>query len=219
MTEEFIDERERDFLDYLRNNLVDPESRGIEVIEEHTATSGQTVFSLRNNFVKNVADTITIDGITLKKGYDYKVLYGEGKDLTKVILIVSATDSQSVIIEYTYGKAFIEREYSRTDVLLPRIVIHFLTGSEDYAGLGDYIEGQRGSYFNVTYNIEIRDKFATRARKIASEAFNVCRKLRHANLFRNNISRAYNLVNFDFDPEKDAYVWIFSIDIQWEIMF
>jgi len=227
MTEEYLDERERELLDYFRNNLTDPESRGNTISESFTATAAQTDFYLSNNSVKNVADTITrlrgATTTTLRKGYDYKVTYGEGKDVTKIVLSTASTVSDVITIGYFYGPSMIEREYSRTDVQLPRVVMMFLTGSENFAAIGDYMDvegvGTQGSYFDATYRFEIRDKYATRARRLCSQVQNLCKKLRHDNLFRVNITRASDVQNFDFDMDKNCYIWQFSLEIQWEIMF
>ena len=50
MTEEYIYERERDLLDYFRNNLVDPEDRGYDTTDILTATASQTIFVLKNAY-------------------------------------------------------------------------------------------------------------------------------------------------------------------------
>ena len=228
MTEEYIDERERDLLDYFRNNLVDPISRGINTTDVLTAVASQTIFFLQQTLVKNVADTITrtrsaVD-TTLRKGYDYYVIYGEGKvELTQVVLRTPSTVGDTLTIPYHYGESIIEREYSRSDVTLPRVVMMFLGGSENFAALGDYMDvegvGTQGSYFNASYRFEIRDKYATRARKTMSQMMNWCKKLRHANVFRINITRAVDAQNFDYDMEKNAYVWQFTLEIEWEVMF
>jgi len=220
MSEEYIYERERDLLDYLRNNLTDPESRGTDVTDEsHTATASQTVFILRNTLVKNVAETITVDSVDKRKGYDFTVQYGEGRSATTVTLGTGATVGDVVLISYHFGASMIEREYSRTDVLLPRVVMMFLIGDEDFAALGDLMESGKGSYFNVSFRIEIRDRYANRARVTASQAFNLFRKLRQATLFRTNITRAGSLQNFDYDRDKEAYIWQFTGDVQWEILY
>jgi len=219
MTEEYIYQRERDLLDYFRNNLTDPEARGTDTTDTFTATALQTKFTLKNNFVKNVADTITVNSVTKYKGSDYYVTYGEGKNVTTVTLSTAASVGNSVVIGYHYGESFVEREFSRTDVKLPRIIIMFLSGSEGFAALGDYVESTLGSYFNVSYRIEIRSKYASQARQLSSEAFNLCKKMRHSNLYRTNITRPNALMNFDYDREKECYIWMFNIDIQWEIMF
>lgn len=218
MAEEYIYEREQDLLDYFRNNQTDPESRAIVFTDNFVATASQTVFWLSNTFVKNVDDTITVAGVIIRKGYDYSVTYGEGKKKTKVTLKVGASLSDAIIINYRFGKSLIEREFSRTDVLLPRIVMMFLTGSEEFAGLGDAMENATGSYFNASYRFEIRDKYASRNRIISSQMFNWARKLRRQNLFRMNIARAYDLENFDYDREKEAYIWMFSLDVQWDLL-
>lgn len=225
MTEEYIDERERDLLDYFRNNLADPinavpGTRGTTTSDTFVATASQTAFVLTKTLVKNVADTITVDGVTKKKGYDYTVSYGEGTGTTTVTLAVGASLGVDVVIGYYYGTAMVEREFSRTDATLPRVVMMFLTGSEEYAGMGDILEdGDKGSYFNASYRFEVRDKYANRARNIASKLFNLCRKLRHANLFRVIIATPADMENFDFDPEKDAYVWQLTLSIQWDMKF
>jgi len=220
MAEEYIYERERDILDYLRNQLDDPENRGTDIEDEsHTATEGQTVFKLNNIYVKNVADTIILDGVTKRKGYDYTVQYGEGKEATSITLNSSASAGEVLLVNYHHGSSMVEREFSRTDVKLPRVIMMFIIAEEEYAGLGDAMEEGKGSYINVSFRVEIRDKYANRAREIASKAFNIFRKMRHANLFRTNITRAGELQNFDFDPDKDAYIWQFTGDIQWEILF
>ena len=113
----------------------------------------------------------------------------------------------------------IEREYARTDTTLPRVVMMFLTGSEEYAGLGDTMETGKGSYMNASYIFEVRDRYATRARVLASKAFNLGRKLRHAGIFRVVISSSSDLQTFDYDREKEAYVWQFTLDIQWDSIF
>ncbi len=218
MAEEYIYEREQELLDYFRNNQVDPESRGKTLSQTFTATASQTEFWLNNVLVKNVASTITVAGVTKRKGTDFYVTYGEGKKKTKVTLRVGASLNDAVIIEYTFGKSMIEREFSRNDVLLPRIVMMFITGSEEFVGLGDEMESSTGSYFNASYRFEIRDKYATRARVTASQMFNWGRKLRRQNLFRMNIARAYDLENFDYDKEKEVYIWQFSLDVQWDLL-
>jgi len=218
MAEEYIYERENDLLDYFRNNQVDPEDRSKTFTDTHTATAGQTIFWLKNVFVKNVRDTITVDSVTKYKGTDYSVTYGEGKNRTKLTLNTGATLADSVIIVYDFGKSMIEREFSRTDVLLPRIVMMFITGSEEFVGLGDAMEGSTGSYFNASYRFEIRDKYASRARIVASQMLNWARKLRRQNLFRVIVASASDLQNFDYDIEKECYVWQFSLDIQWDML-
>jgi len=219
MAEEYIYERERELLDYFRNNLIDPNTdRAVTRTETLTATAGQTVFWLNSVGVKNVADTITVDAVTKRKGYDYSVTYGEGKSKTKVTLAAGASVGDAVVIEYAFGSSLIEREYSRTDVQLPRVVIMFLTGSEELAGLGDAMEGSTGSYFNAAYRFEVRSRYATQARILMSQAFNLARNLRQQNLFRVNISSAYDVTNFDYDREKEAYIWQFSLDIQWDML-
>lgn len=220
MVEEFLYERERDLLDYLRNNLTDPEDRGTTITETFTATAGQTVFILSNSLVKNVADTITINSVTKRKGYDYTVEYGEGKqNNTVVTLLTGASVGHSVVITYHYGQSIIEREYSRSDTKLPRVVMMFLIGEEEFAALGDVMENGYGSFVNVSFRIEVRDLYASRAREITSQVFNLFRKLRHRNLFRTNITRAGSLQNFDFDNEKECYIWQFTGDVQWELIF
>lgn len=223
MTEEYIYERERDMLDYIRNNLVDPSSRGFSKTDTFTATAGQTVFTLTNTLVKNVADTITINGTTVRKGYFYTVQYGEGSDSTTVTLTNAATVGDIIVVTYHAGPSMVEREFSRTDVLLPRVIMMFLTGSEEPAalgdGMGDGTVSGLGSYFNASFRIEIRDKYANRAREIASKAFNLAQKMRHANLFRTNITNATDIQNFDYDIEKNAYVWQFTWNVQWEVIF
>ena len=219
MAEEYIYERERDLLDYLRNNLTDPEERGTDATETHTATAGQTEFILNHQLVKNVADTITVNAVTKRKGYDYTVEYGEGKESTILTLKVGATVGHAVVITYHYGSSLIEREFSRTDTTLPRVVMMFLIGEEDFAALGDIMEFGKGSYFNVSFRIEIRVRYANRARILASQAFNLFRKLRQQSLYRTNITRAGSVQNFDYDRDKEAYIWQFTGDVQWEILY
>ncbi len=219
MTEEYIYERERDMLDYFRNNTEDPSSRGTSVIESHTAIADQTDFELTNTLVKNVADTITINGVLKYKGYDYHIEYGEGTDKTKLILNTAAKEDDVLLIGYHYGPSMIEREFSRSDAQLPRVIIMFLTGSSEAAALGDGINEGKGTYFNASYRFEIRDKFANRARILASKIFNLGQKMRHRDLFRTNITESVDLQNFDYDPEKDCYIWQFTLRVQWEINF
>ena len=220
MAEEYIDERERDLLDYIRNNLTDPSNRGTDITDESfTATAGQTVFTLANTLVKNVAEVITVDGANKRKGYDFTVQYGEGSNTTTVTLLSGASLNDEVLISYHYGASMVEREFSRTDVLLPRVIMMFVIGEEDFAALGDAMEGGKGSYFNVSFRIEVRDKYANRARTVMSRAFNLFRKLRQESLFRTNITRAGSVQNFDYDRDKEAYVWQFTGDVQWEILY
>jgi len=223
MTEEFFDQRERDMLDYFRNNFTDPIDRGNTITETFTATAGQTEFNLRNTLVKNIADTITVDATTKRKGYHYTVDYGEGNETTTVTFNSAMIGGETVEITYYYGSSVIEREFSRDDSALPRVIFYFLTGTEQVAALGDYMNangnGEKGSYHNASYRIEVRDRYASRARRLVSQLFNVPKKMRHANLFRVNIVLASDMQNFDFDKDKEAYIWQFNLDIQWEIMF
>ena len=220
MSEEFIYERERDLLDYFRNTMVDPENRGTDVVDEsHTATAGQTEFILANTLVKNVATYITINGNRKRKGYDFSVDYGKGPDVSTLILKTPAALNDVILISYHYGLSMIEREFSRSDAKLPRIVMIFIIGDEEFAALGDAMEGGKGSYFNCSFRLEVRDKYANRAKIISSQLFNQIRKLRHNNLFRTNVSRAGQMQNFDYDRDKAAYVWQLTADLQWEILF
>lgn len=225
-TEEYIYERERELLDYFRNQTTDPIATArssITKTDTFTATASQTVFILKNTRVKNVRETITVDSVTKRKGYDYFITYGAGNKVTTITLNTGASVDDEVIIIYDFGPSMIEREFSRSDAKLPRIVIMFLTGSEEPAALnddmGDGVTSGQGSYFNASFRIEIRDKYANRAREIASKAFNLGQKMRHANLFRTNITNSTDLQNFDFDIEKDAYIWQFTFNVQWEIIF
>ena len=217
MVEEYIYERERDMLDYFRNNLIDPVTRGTDSTYVEVGAYDQKVFTLPNTLVKNVSDTITIAGpIILRKGYDYTVQYGEGSNSTTVTL--NNVPNSQVIIPYHYGPSMIEREFSRTDAQLPRIIIIFLTGSEEPANIGDTGEsGGKSSWFNASYRIEIRSKYATQARELASKAFNLMQKMRQAVLFRTFFTNATDMQNFDYDPEKDCYIWQFTANITWEI--
>ena len=220
MAEEYLMDRERDFLDYIRNNLVDPSSRGTDITEEsHTMIALQTEIILRRNLVKNVADTITVDSVTKYKGKDYTVSYGEGKNSTTITLAAAPGVDIVVLISYHYGPSLVEREFSRNDTQMPRVVMMFLTGSEDPAALGDYIESAQGSYFNGVYRFEVRSEYASQAREIASKLYNLGQKMRHANLFRTNITQSSDLQNFDYDIDKSAYIWQLSIKVQWEILF
>lgn len=220
MTEEYFDERERELLDYFRNNMVDPATRGTDVSgETFTAGVAQTDFVLANTLVKNVAEIITVDGADKRKGYDFTVSYGEGNSSTTVTLNVAMTGGEIVVIPYHYGSAMIEREYSRTDTVLPRIVIMFLAGDELYAGLGDRVEDGLGSYITASYRIEIRDKYASRARRLLSEMFNWARKLRHAGLYKMIEAKPLDMQNFDYDRDKEAYIWQFTLDVRWDSIF
>jgi len=221
LSEEYIYQRERELLDYFRNNLADPiTSRFTATSDTFSSGSGSTQFTLTNTRVTNVADTITVAGVTKYKGSDYTVAYGEPTSKSTTITLTTASGSgDAVIVGYSYGSAMIEREYARTDTTLPRVVMMFITGSEEYAGLGDSVEGAKGSYFNASYVFEIRDRYATRAREIASKVFNLGRKLRHANLYRVIITRAGDMQTFDYDREKEAYIWQFTLDITWDSLF
>lgn len=221
MAEEFIYQRERDFLDYIRNNVTDPQDRVTLKTETFTAQAGgQLSFTLTAPTVKSVADSITVNSAPKKKGYDYSVAYGEGQAQQSVVtLTTTATSGVPVVIPYYYGSSMVEREYSRTDVELPRIVMMFITGGEEPAALGDYIEFGKGSYFNAAYRLEVRSKYATEARVLASKVYNLCQKARHAGLFRLNFSGASDLENFDYDIEKGAYVWQMTVSLTWEIIF
>jgi len=220
MTEEYLFERERDFLDYIRNNLDDPSDRGTDVTNEsHTMVAGQTVITLRNAFVKNVAETITVNAVTKRKGYDYYVTYGEGNSATTVTLSAAPGAGIIVTISYHFGPSMIEREFSRSDTQLPRVVMMFLTGSEEPAALGDYVEYGQGSYANMVYRFEVRSEYASQARELASKLYNLGQKMRQAGLFRTNITQSKDIQNFDYDIDKNAYIWQLSINVQWEIKF
>jgi len=217
MTEEYIYERERNLLDYFRNNITDPTSRGTTTTYVTTGTGGQRVFTFPNTYVKNVADTITVSASTKRKGANYTVAYGTGSASSTISF--TANTGTGVSIAYHYGTSMIEREFSRSDAKLPRIVIMFLTGSEELAGLGDSMESTRGSYFNASYRIEIRSKYADQARELSSQAFNLARKMRRAGLYRTLLTTATDMQNFDFDPDKDCYIWQFTLNVQWEITY
>lgn len=223
MTEEYFADRERDLLDYLRNEFTDPENRITTITKTFTATNGQSTFVFPMTRIKNVADTLDIDGTEYRKGYHYTVQYGEGDRETTILTLNSnvpvLTAGQVVTVDFASGPSAIEREFSRADVKLPRVVLKFLTMTEEPAGLGDQIEDGLGSYMNVSYRIEVRDSYATRARQLTSELFNICRRLRHRNLFRTNLSGVGDVQNFDYDNEKEAYVWQFTLDLQWEGIF
>jgi len=220
MAEEFIVDREYEFLDYIQNNLTDPLARGTDEAGEVTvAGAGQTVFTLANTLVKYVADTITVDAATLRKGYDYDVAYGAGTNTTTVTLKVALAGGETVTIAYHYGETMIVREFARDDVKLPRVIVMQLTASEEFAGLGDTMLGGKGSYINASYRLEIRSAYASQARTLASQAFNLGRKMRQANLFRVIITSSSDLQNFDFDEKKDCYIWQFTINVQWDSLF
>jgi len=85
--------------------------------------------------------------------------------------------------------------------------------------MGDGTTSGQGSYFNASFRVEVRDQYANRARVTASKAFNLGQKMRHANLFRVNITNSTDMQNFDYDIEKDCYIWQFTINVQWEIIF
>ena len=219
MTEEYIMDRERDLLDFFRNNLDDPEDRGNAVEQTFIAVEGQTEFQLSNSLVKNVADTIKINDVLHYKGYHYKVEYGEGKRPSTVTINTPLEEDDEVKIMYSYGEAMVEREYSRSDAKLPRVILMFLTGSAVYGALGDNFEDGKGTYLPVAVQIEVRDRFANRARKIASQAFNLGLKMRHADLFRTNIVNPEDLQNMDYDIEKECYIWTFTLSVEWELIF
>jgi hypothetical protein len=220
MVEEFIYEREEELIDYFRNNLTDPDTRGTDVVDESfTATASQTVFTLANTEVKNVADTITVEGVTKRKGRDYVVSYGQGVANTTVTLKVGATVDDEILISYHYGDSMISREFAKDNTTTPRVIMMFLTGSEEFAGLGDALEDGTGSYFNATYRFEIRARYPGKARRIASQVFNLGKKARHANLHRLLITQSRDLGNFGYDRDKEVYIWQFSLDLQWDMIF
>jgi len=222
MTEEYLDEREQDMLDYFRNQWTDPEAgtRNETVTETFTATASQSTYTLKNQRTRNVADTIDVDGTTYRKGTHYTVAYGEGKRQSVITFGgITFVSGEVVTIIYTFGSSLIAREFSRDDATLPRVVMHTLTGTENFAALGDAMLSGKGSYHDGAYQFEVRSKYANQARRLASIGFNIPKKMRHANLFRTNIIRATDIRNFDFDPDKDAYIWQFTVEIQWEIKF
>lgn len=219
MTEEFIYEREQELLDYFRNNFTDPSARSTEQTDTFTATSSQTEFELTVTDVKNVRETITVDSVTKYKGSDFTVAYGEGTEATTLILKTGATVDDEVVIVYDYGPSVLEREFSRTDTVLPRVIMMFLTGSEEFAGLGDTMEDGTGSYFNASYRFIIRDRYATRCRQLTSQLFNLARRHRHAHLYKVIISSASDLQNFDYDIEKECYIQQFTLNITWDSIF
>jgi hypothetical protein len=220
MAEEYIWQRERELLDYIRLNVTDPESRSTVQTDTFTATAGQTQFTLTQARVNAVYDTITVDLVVKRKGFDYTVSYGEGAAPTILTLHTAASVGDSVVVQYLYGQSMVEREYSRTDSQIPRIVMMFLTGSEEPASLGDLGDGGAlTSYFNVSYRIEVRDKYATRARTIASKVYNLGQKFRHTSAYGVLFSQAVDLQNFDYDIEKNAYVWQMTFSLSYDLSF
>lgn len=220
MTEEFIFEREEELIDYFRNTQIDPLTRGTDVVDEsHVATAGQTIFTLSNNEIKNVADIITVEGVSKRKGRDFVVAYGQGSSNTTVTLKVGANLDDEVLISYHYGESIVSREYAKDNSTVPRIIMMFLTGSEEFAGMGDELEDGTGSYFNATYKFEIRAKTPRQARVIVSQVFNIGKKARHAGLYRLLITKARDIGNFGYDNDKEAYIWQFSLDVQYDMIF
>jgi len=216
---ELITDRENDLRDYLNNTIEDPEERGDSYVDTVTLAAGTTEYQLENNKVKYVADTISVAGSIKSKGFHYTVEYGVGEAMTIITFTTPLAVESEVIINYHCNVALVEKGFSRSATKLPRIVMTLINGDEDYAALGDQLEDGKGVYINANYRIEIRDIYATRCKKLASKVFNSVMALRHKDLFRVNITRANGLKNFDYDPDKDCYIWQFNCDIQWELIF
>jgi len=223
MTQEYIETRENEFFDFLNTyGPADPSTRGTEATESFTATAGQTVFNLASTTVKYVRG-ITNDGVFLRRGYDYKVDYpgliNPSLTTPRITLTTGAVINKVVAIKYHQGDNWFDMEYSRDSDIMPRVVMMFLTASQEYAGLGDLGQDGNAQFINATYQFEIRSLSAEQAKYITNRLFDMCNQVRQAILYKTNACIATDMTQINFDPDTNAYTWQFTVYIQWEVGF
>jgi hypothetical protein len=137
-----------EMIQFLRNNLTDPSSRGTNTTQSYTATAGQTEFVITTNYPFNVS-SVTKNAVTLSFGTDYTFNY----DTKTLTLTAGATVGDAIVISYHYSETWIFPDYPRQDLSIssyPRICVSALAESDDVLGLS--LDGM-GSVFTFTVSL------------------------------------------------------------------
>ena len=224
--EEYIYEREEELLDFLRNNLTDPKtSRGATKTDSFTASGGSDEeFTLTKNRVRNVI-SITQEGTTIYRGYDYLVNYGEIGESAPynqtVVTIRSTTLDDAIEIEYEYGEPYIVEGFTVEKVELPICVFEQLVANPEYTGVGEGFGAGKSQFVNASYLLEVRDKFKRRCKTKLHQAFNLVAQYRQQGKLPFRLSKVEpaNMVQLDFDEEKRAWIGQLTIKVRWEVPF
>lgn len=213
--------RETEFINYLRNNLTDPLSRGTSKTDTFTATAGQTVFTLTQTLVKNIV-SVTVNATPIYIGYNYSVSFGEGTSSTTVTLNTASTVGDTVIIIYKYGTSMVNSGFQRLDSELPRIAVIPMSRNTEFLSIGETgSDTGKWSYKNCTYNIVVRSRFAKQYKDMMDDVENKINAYRQLTPqpYRTIITIHNGTTPEDFDNDLRLYQGIVSVTIKWLMKF
>jgi hypothetical protein len=214
--------REIEFLTYVRNNMVDPNSRSIYQQDTFTGNGSTTRFTLTKLKVRNISK-ITIDGNDVYQGHNYLIEYGEGNDETYIEFRVAPEDTLSIVIQYYYGPAMIYEGYQREDSELPRISIMPVGIVPEMVSIGEDGDGQGNHqiYYTAQYVCELRSRFAGQIKQLTHEFTNLVNKYRQLTptAYRTLITHITFIQPQDFDNELRIYRTKFMVSIKWLVDF
>ena len=214
--------REIELINYLRTNMTDPNGRGTARTDNFVATAGQTTFTLTQTGVKNIV-SVVVNSVPQNIGYNYTANFGEGSAVSTVVLRVGALVGQPVVITYRYGTCMIYEGFQRLDSELPRISVIPQPITPEFVAIGEAGDSGSGSwiYYNASYIMELRTRFASQLKQYLMEAANLI------NLYRQSTPQPYKTViatiDFispeDFDNDLRLYHGQIKFTVKWLIKF
>lgn len=218
---ESMRDRETDLINYLRNSITDPSSRGTTAAQTYTATAGQTLFTLTNTLVKNII-SVTVNGTSKYIGYHYTINLGEGNAQSTVTLLTASTVGDTVVITYKYGSVMVYEGYLREDVALPRVALIFDGATPEFVSIGeDDSAGGKSIYYNARYTCEIRSNYAKQMKTILNDVMSVINKYRQTTPqpYKTIVTQITFIQSYDFDQELRIYRGFVSFTIKWLVKY
>jgi hypothetical protein len=216
-------ERELEVLNYLRNNLTDPLTRGTIKTDLFDGDGIKVTFTLTELQVKNVI-SVEVDGDNRYIGHNYYIDLGEG-NLPSTITFRTpppiGTDNVEVV--YKTGESMIYEGFQRNDSLTPRISMVSMGGSFEMVSIGEdgVYGGDKQVYYNANYSFEIRSKYAKQMKNLTVELGKLLNRYRQLNPqpYKTIISRVLYTQPFDFDNELRVYRSRITFEIKWITKF
>lgn len=214
--------REKELINSIRANTVDPESRGDDNTDSFTATASQTAFVLSDTRVKYIS-SVTIDGVDKYIGYHYTLALGEGTSSSTVNLRTAMTGGETVIIIYHYGQTILYEGFQRLESSLPRMSMILNGATSEMIAIGESGEqaGTKQKYWTANYQVEVRSSYASQLKDLLNEFSNMLDQLRQNNpqLYKTLIITVDRYVNYDFDNTLRLYRGRIFFTVKWIVNF
>lgn len=219
---ETIRMREVEFLNYLRNSIIDTEGRGSTEISNLVGDGVQTDFELPVAQVKNIK-SITVNAVEVYIGHHYIVELGEGSQKTIIKFRTAPPDTHAIVVTYHVGETIIYEGYQRLDSTLPRMSLIFRGTTRERIAIGDAWSGQDGHfvYEEGSYTCEIRTYYANQMKSLMHSFANI------VEAYRQITPQPYGMIDvvvtmkqpFDFDNDLRVYRAQVSFLVKWIVKF